>query len=121
MCGRDTATTADFARELLIVDVEATREAGRNRVPYALAAESARVAQLLRERVDLLICGAISRAFVTALEGSGVQIFPLVTGPVNDVVSAFATDRLTDPKYLMAGCTAEDRARLVQHPVSSVG
>jgi predicted Fe-Mo cluster-binding NifX family protein len=120
VCGRDTATTLDFACELLIVEVESTREMMRTRVQFDSANDSVRLRQLLDEHVDVLICGAISRSLAAALKDSGIQIFPLVSGPVEDILTAFTTDQLTEPKYLMAGCTAEDRARLVRHPVSSV-
>lgn len=118
--GRDTATTLDFAHELEVVQVKSAEIVKRTREQFNRADDSGRIRQLLSHGIDVLICGAVSRPIVAALENSRIHIFPLVSGPVDDILSAFMTDQLSDPKYLMAGCTAEDRAKLVGRSVCSV-
>jgi len=63
-----------------------------------------RVERLRMLSLNTLICGAISRALCTALAGAGIQVIPLITGPVDDVIGAFACQRLCiDPRWHMPG------------------
>jgi len=59
--------------------------------------------------VDVLICGAISRPLEMMLVSEGMQVIPHTCGPVEDVIRAYVSGRLTDQAYLMPGCCGQRR------------
>ena len=94
----------DFARRLLLVELEDERETGRSET--ALPSQSAvQRAQSLRDLgVNVLICGAISRDLACWTNGCGVTILPYVSGPIEDVLKAYVSGELTDPRFVLPGC-----------------
>ena len=95
----------DTASRLVLVDVEQGAEQGRRIVqagadPYP----TLRVRRLGELHIDLLICGAISRPLAELVSASGVLVVPWVSGPVDDILRAYLTERLADPCWRMPGC-----------------
>lgn len=113
VCAEKIATTIDFARELLVADCEGSREVHRSRVALEEALPANRAKGIIRLGIHVLICGAISRPLATLIQDSGIQVIPLVSGSVDDVLAAFLADRLDESRFLLPGCTADDRRRLV--------
>jgi len=64
---------------------------------------SERVSMLKRAGVTTLICGGISHTLRTILESSGISVITGIAGEVEEVLSAFASHRLDDPKFCMPG------------------
>ena len=60
--------------------------------------------QLESVGVDVLICGAISRALANMVTASGIQLLPYVTGRVNDVLLAYLNDQLVQAQFIRPGC-----------------
>ncbi|MDY6951565.1 MAG: NifB/NifX family molybdenum-iron cluster-binding protein, partial [Thermodesulfobacteriota bacterium] len=58
---------------------------------------------LKRAGVTTLICGGISHTLHTILESSGISVITGIAGEVEEVLSAFASHRLDDPKFCMPG------------------
>jgi len=94
----------DFARRLLLVELENDREAKRSAV--VLPPESApRRAERLRDLgVDILICGAISRDLAGWATRGGIEILPYVSGPIDEVLKAYVSGQLADPRFVLPGC-----------------
>lgn len=95
----------DTASRLVLVDVEQGAEQGRRIVqagtdPYP----TQRVRQLGELRIDILICGAISRPLAELVSASGVLAVPWVSGPVDDILRAYLAERLADPCWRMPVC-----------------
>jgi predicted Fe-Mo cluster-binding NifX family protein len=65
--------------------------------------------------VELLICGAISRPLAAILLDLGMQLIPLVSGPVEEVLAAFLGDHLDEPRFLLPGCAPNERERFLAH------
>ena len=98
----------DFARRLLLVDIENDREAGR--IEVALESQlPQRVIQLKHLEVDVLVCGAISRLLEEMVTTSGIQVLSYVTGRIDDVLEAYLNGQLMEPKFSMPGCSAGGR------------
>jgi len=66
--------------------------------------------EVSRFGADVLICGAISRPFESALQAAGVKTLAFICGDLDDVVSAFMNKTLTD-HFLMPGCCRRRRIR----------
>ena len=108
------AVTFEFARRLLVVDMEGGFENGRFQRTMAGVSPAARVELLGELRVELLVCGAISRPISSMLKAKGVQLVPLVFGNGEKVLAGLFEDRLEDPCFLFPDCSPEDRARLLE-------
>lgn len=99
----------DAAGRILLVDADGEAETSRREEPLEetdLVAKAARVASL---RVEVLICGAISRPMEDMLTASGVRVVPQTCGDVETVLSAYLTGGLTDHAFLMPGCCGRRR------------
>lgn len=99
----------DVARRLLLVDIESGREVRRTVEVLEepeLAARARRVAEL---GADVLICGAISRPLEAMLISAKVEVIPQTCGPVEEVLRAFASGRLTEQAFVIPGCCGHRR------------
>lgn len=91
----------DVAGSLLLFHVNGQDVLRREELPlrgYGLAARAEELAAL---EVDVLICGAISRALLSAISASGVLVIPKICGPVEEILRAYLHDCLTDCCYRM--------------------
>jgi predicted Fe-Mo cluster-binding NifX family protein len=114
VCAEHTATTMDFARELLVADCEEVREVHRTLTAFEETQPTNRANRVIRLGIDVVICGAVSRPLATLIQDAGIRIIPLVSGSVDEVLAAFLTDRLDEARFLLAGCTRDDRQKLVR-------
>jgi len=93
----------DFAHRLLMVDVQNGREVSRSEVPLTSESIPQRAGRLRTLGVGVLICGAISRPLMYMLTGSGIEVLPYVTGPVDEILQAYITGRLGQPQFILPG------------------
>lgn len=94
----------DTAERVVVVDTEAEPGEVREEValePRRLPLRAARIAEL---RLDLLVCGALSRPLAEILAAAGVRLEPWISGEVEDVLGALTTGQLDRPRYRMPGC-----------------
>jgi len=105
------STTLDFARALVLVEVEGGREVSRKEL--ALGDEPAgRKARKIRDLgVGVVLCGAVSQPLAQAVSQAGVQIIPYISGPVDDVLGAYLCGRLSEPRFMQPGCRPGARRR----------
>jgi predicted Fe-Mo cluster-binding NifX family protein len=102
----------DTASRLLLIDVEQGVERGRRVVEMGADSFPTQRARLLTElEVNVLICGAISRVLAELVSASGVVVIPWVSGPVEGVLRAYLTKRLSDSRWRMPGCRGRWRHR----------
>ena len=95
----------DTARRLVLVDIRQGKEQERQVVEIEADSFPARRARRLVElRVNVLVCGAISRPLAELVTMAGVMIVPWVTGQVDDVLRAYMAGRLGDSRWRMPGC-----------------
>ena len=111
VCDGRIATVLDFAQKLLLVEFDHGREISRTEVTLH---ESK---QLIHLDVHVLICGAISRSLSALLTREGIEVIPLVSGPVEDVLTSFLKGRLGDADFLLPGCASDAREEWrARHP-----
>ena len=99
----------DVAKRLVVVALEGGREVSRAEVAIEEVGLLARTERITQLSVEVLICGAISIPLENMLMAAGVRVIPQMCGPVEEVLRAFVSGRLTDGTYLMPGCRGRRR------------
>lgn len=98
------STVFDFARHLLLVKLDEGKEISRGELRIQEGSPIFRAKRLSRLGVEVLICGAISRPLARIVASHGIEIIPFISGTVNDVLNAYLTGRLADPRFCLPGC-----------------
>ncbi len=93
----------DVAGRLLIVEVRDGREVLRYEAPFPEEGLLRRASHLVELRVDVLVCGAISRDLEALLRVQRIQVIPWVTGDPERVLAAFCAGELPSPRFAMPG------------------
>jgi len=98
------STVFDAADQLLIVEPAGGKAIPR--VPYRfLAADPVhRAAEMKDQKIEILICGAISRAMEASIAAQGIEVYPFVRGTVDEVIEAYRDDRLGQAVFILPGC-----------------
>ncbi len=94
----------DVAQRLVLSDVEAGRVVNTTELAMPSPGLLGRVEFLAREKVEVLLCGAISGCVRNVLYDHGIRVVPCVCGPVEQVVQAFLENRLVEEGLVMPGC-----------------
>ncbi len=95
----------DVARKVLIIDVENGVEKGRYEHHLESTDLVARAAEIANLRIDVLICGAISRPLETMIMANGVKVIAQTCGEVEEVLEAYISGKLfTLEQFFMPGC-----------------
>ncbi|MCK5863049.1 MAG: hypothetical protein KAH38_11220 [Candidatus Hydrogenedentes bacterium] len=99
----------DAATHLLIADVK--HRSINNLYTVQMHSEDfhERIRQITALGMDVLICGAISRAMKSALSTTDIKIIPQTCGKVEDILTTFATGRFSQDAFLMPGCCSKCR------------
>lgn len=94
----------DFASRLTLIRLRGRTELERREVTVVETYPGAIARSLGELRLDLLICGAISRMLEQLLRAEGLRIVSQVCGDINDVLRAFLEDRLNSEEFCLPGC-----------------
>ncbi|MFH1844233.1 MAG: NifB/NifX family molybdenum-iron cluster-binding protein [bacterium] len=101
----------DAASQLLVVQVDNRQETTRHLVELPDSPLSERVSRVRANRVETLLCGAISRPLHRMLTAVGIEVIPFLAGDVESLLAAFGEDRLSDPQFQMPGCRNQRQRR----------
>ena len=96
----------DTASRLLVVEVEEEGECSRFETDISEHFLPSKTIRLTGLGIDTLICGAISRPLAYMITTSGIKLIPWISGQVEEVVQAFLTGTLFDPRFIMPGCAS---------------
>ncbi len=97
----------DTSGQVLLVDMEQGTETQRSAYALPLQDPPRRVATLTALGADVLLCGAISRPLAEMLQASGIWIVPFLAGEEEDVLAAYMSGGLPDPRYSLPGCSGK--------------
>ncbi|MDY6837715.1 MAG: NifB/NifX family molybdenum-iron cluster-binding protein [Thermodesulfobacteriota bacterium] len=97
------APVFDSCLQALVIRTGDGSDIERTDLPFQNPSSSERVSLLKRAGVTTLICGGISHTLRVILESSGISVITGIAGDVEEVLSAFASHQLDDPKFLMPG------------------
>lgn len=98
------STVFDVARQLLVLEMNGTNGQQRTMIKIDAADPVNRASQLREQKIDVLICGAISRPLQASISARGITIYPFVRGAVEDVIAAYQSGRLGHAVYALPGC-----------------
>ncbi|MBW1800318.1 MAG: NifB/NifX family molybdenum-iron cluster-binding protein [Deltaproteobacteria bacterium] len=98
----------DFAHVLLIAEIEnriiksKKYQNQHSDLPYF-----SKAAKLSGFGVKVLICGAVSQVLEDMIESYEIQVISSISGSVDEVLQAYLTSTLSDPKFRMPGWRKE--------------
>ena len=94
----------DTASRLLIINTKNIGEVERFETYLGEQDISKRCLFIHALKLNVLICGAISRPFSMLLMSAGIKIISGISGLAEDVLNAYLHGSLSNSKYLMPGC-----------------
>jgi len=94
----------DTASRLLIINTKNLNEVERFETYLGEQDISKRCLLIHALKLNVLICGAISRPFSMLLMSAGIKIISGISGLAEDVLNAYLHGSLSNPKFLMPGC-----------------
>jgi len=100
----------DVSDRLLLIDLEGEREQRRKNVTLTRRDPFERTKEVSSFRVEILLCGAISRVMETALIDVGVQVLSFICGDLETILAAFLMGQLSDDRFLMPGCRGKRKS-----------
>lgn len=101
------APVFDTAKEILVVESAGARIVSEE----ALTLPTQAADWLSENRVDAVVCGAISRPFQERLIVAGVRVVPFVAGETRAVVRAWLDGTIGGAAFTMPGCCGRRRMR----------
>ena len=101
------APVFDTAREACLVE----SAGGRIVSEKTLALPAQTIEWLQRQRVDTVVCGAISRPLQERLAAVGITVVPFVAGDLRQVIQASLNGTLSGAAFTMPGCCGRRRMR----------
>ena len=91
----------DFSNRLLLVEIQKGSENNRTEISLSTESIPQKANKLKNLGVDVLICGAISRSLAFQVASYGIEVLPYVLGPIDEILKAYLTGQLGQPKYAM--------------------
>ena len=93
----------DFADSLQIFSVEDGNPKKENDYLLQNVNPVSRAAEIKKQDVELLVCGCISRCSYEALTQLGIEIISHVSGSVDEIISAYLNNKLSNSDLSMPG------------------
>ena len=105
------APVFDIARHMLIIeaDEKSVLKETQEILPDDQPVE--RVLRMSALRVQVLVCGAISRPFREIVVSYGIQVIPFVAGDLHQVIDAWLCNGLKGNAFAMPGCCDRHKRR----------
>jgi predicted Fe-Mo cluster-binding NifX family protein len=102
----------DVAKEGLLINVENGEVVSKSSVSIVYGTCMNKVDFMISENIDVLICGAVSRRVEMELIDKGVLVYSFVSGDIDEVITGFIHNRLTNAGFAMPGCQKGRRCRI---------
>ena len=97
----------DSCTSVLLVDVEESRELERKEIYLDELSLTERVTLIQKSKVKTVICGGISDILQNMLRSSDIDLITGIAGEVDQVVAAYLSKGLDEPRFHMPGFQAE--------------
>lgn len=101
----------DTACRVLIWSLEGGGDGDREEHDFRGLIPPMKVRRIKELEADVLICGALSNTVAYLVESAGIRLVPWISGPVDEVIEAFKTGQIDEPRYFMPGCGRMRRGR----------
>lgn len=102
--GKRISPVFDSAQMLLISEIENSKVINRTYKTFDPEASHQLAGLLNKQKISVLICGAISEEPANMIETCGVKLIPFISGTVDEVLQSYAQSNSIVPTYLMPGC-----------------
>lgn len=103
------APVFDVSRSFAILTIEHGHVVDRREINPGPHEWGNRAGQLAGMKVEVLICGALSRELADSLALHHIQVFSFIAGRQEEVVSAYLQGILPHPALSMPGCCGQRR------------
>ena len=97
----------DSCTRVLLVDIEKNREIERNEIYLDELSLTERVTIIQKSKVTTVICGGISDMLQNMLRGVDIKLRTGIAGEVDQVVAAYLSKALDEPRFHMPGFQTE--------------
>ena len=102
----------DNAQTLLVVKYDKEQEICRDIFHIGSIHPVKKIEILVKLKIDVLICGAISKFLLHHITGSNITVIPHLSGEYEEILDAFKSGELSSKdKFLMPGCCRIERRR----------
>ncbi|MFC1552270.1 NifB/NifX family molybdenum-iron cluster-binding protein [Candidatus Latescibacterota bacterium] len=93
----------DTAEQLLVVSVDATKVESREKISLS-GFSPLKIADIIANHAEILICGALSRMMSAYLESRNVRVYPWTMGNVDRIIEMFINGDISGQEFSMPGC-----------------
>ena len=94
----------DVAGQVLLLEADQKEVLQQQVLDLPVDSVADKLTFLSTQKVDLLVCGAISRSLQFAIEESGIKVYPFCSGEVSELIQAWKEERLEQAAFAMPGC-----------------
>ncbi|MGC9421914.1 MULTISPECIES: NifB/NifX family molybdenum-iron cluster-binding protein [Vibrio] len=101
----------DVAQHVLLLEAQQSVIQQQQVVDLPVDSAINKLTFLVSQKVDLLICGAISRSLQLAIEEQGINVYPFCSGEVSELIECWQKDQLERVSFAMPGCGKRRRIR----------
>lgn len=105
----------DVSDRLCLVEIVSGSAVRRENVFLRYRDPFGRAREMAEMGIELLICGAVSHVFETALISVGIRVAGFMCGDLEAVLDAFLQGGLTDSRFFMPGCFGKRQGYRFQH------
>jgi len=98
------APVFDVSRKYLILDIENGSVKNRIEESFDCNDPVLMIDRLANMNVQILICGAVSRAYADILSDCNVEIYSFIAGDIDEVVTAYLDGSFPSSTMIMPGC-----------------
>ncbi|MBI9100318.1 MAG: dinitrogenase iron-molybdenum cofactor biosynthesis protein [Spirochaetaceae bacterium] len=98
------APVFDTADRWLSISVTGDRWKIEQEVAFADSLPEMKVQELLQQKVEYLICGAIPYRYESFLKSTGCEVSSFIAGKPEDVIQALIDNNIGETSFLMPGC-----------------
>lgn len=105
--GCEVSPVFDFAHRILVVQCDEDQVTARYRYEIPEESIAARAERLRELGVNVLVCGAISNPLAEMVGGLGITLIPWKCGLVEEVLVAYFSGTLQDPRFSLPGAGNE--------------
>jgi len=102
--GKRISPVFDSAQRLLISEIENSKVINRTYKTFDPESTHQLISLLNKQKISVLICGAISEEPANMIETCGIKLIPFISGTVDEVLQSYAQRNSIIPTYLMPGC-----------------
>ena len=109
------APVFDAADRWLSVSVAGNRWQIEQEITFISSIPEMKVQELLEQKVEHLICGAIPYRYERFLQSAGCEVISFISGKPEDVIRALINDKISDSSLYMPGCRQREQRGYGRH------